>query len=311
MALSDANALSGDTPSLPQGPPYVCAELAPWAGIAFDMPPTDPRLLAIHRGGDAPTPPLDNLVGARQYWIEHPDWMELLDPNSPSHHDKMVERALYLDQWADFIPHGSRVLDLGGGVGRFTSHLLDLECAVEVVDPDLRSLWRCLAQAVHRPGSIDLHWSTGEAMPDLAPVDVAIAAEVLCYVENAKQVVQRIFDTLKPGGHLLCSVEARWGWAMGPDVHEGTIEAFLTDGVVHAPKDRWVRTYTESDFRELLAPFHIISLLPTHYALSGPFEAATGPLGIEAARQIEARLREHPVAGPLNRAFTAVVQKPK
>ena len=76
------------------------------------MPPTDPRLLAIHRGGDAPTPPLDNLVGARQYWIEHPDWMELLDPNSPSHHDKMVERALYLDQWAEFIPHGARVLDL-------------------------------------------------------------------------------------------------------------------------------------------------------------------------------------------------------
>ena len=51
---------------------------------------------------------------------------------------------------------------------RFAAALLDRGLDVEVVDPDLRSLWRALQHAVDRPGRIDLHWSTGEALPDVA-----------------------------------------------------------------------------------------------------------------------------------------------
>ena len=314
MALADARMLAGTTPPLPGAAPYDCAALSDWGGRAFWMPPGDARLQGIHDGGPSPSPPLDNLVGAVRYWDEHPDWMEFLDPDSPSHDDKMVERALYLELWEPFLPHGARVLDLGGGVGRFMQWLLARDCAVELVDPDLRSLWRAVGSAaLQGEGRLDVHWSTGESLPELAPVDVAVLTEVLCYVEDPARVLERVFATLRPGGTLLLSVEARWGWAMADDVHEGSLEHWFGDGIVHVPGDRWVRTYEGEQLQEALraAGFVVDALQPSHYALSGPFEQAAGPLAIPEALALEARLRAHPVASKLNRAWMTVAHKPE
>ena len=41
------------------------------------------------------------------------------------------------------------------------------------------------------------------------------------------------------------SVEARWGWPMARDVAPHTLDAFMGNGIVHVPHDRWIRTYTE------------------------------------------------------------------
>ena len=137
MSLVDARPLAGDSlPSLPKGPPYACGDLAAWDGIRFDLEPGHPLLREIHEGGAGPGGAWDNLVGARQWWAEHPDWMDFLDPASPSHRDKLQERALYLDRWAEHISPEARILDLGGGIGRFTHWLLDRGCEVELVDPD-------------------------------------------------------------------------------------------------------------------------------------------------------------------------------
>lgn len=311
MGLASAWRLDGARcPVLPSGPPYACAELADWLGLAFEMPPGDERLREIHRGGPAPTDPLDNLVGAVRYWDENPEWMDFLDPSAPNHHDKLVERAIYLERWAPWLPGGGRVLDLGGGVGRFTTWLLERGGEVELVDPDLRSLWRAVSASVGGAGRLDVHWSTGEHLPELAAVDVVIACEVLCYVEEPTRVLERVRRALRPGGVLLGSVEARWGWAMAADVHEGSIEAFFGDGTVHVPGDRWVRTFTEDGLRALLIDWEILELWPTHYALSGPFELATGERSVEDALALEARLRAHPVSGPLNRAW-AFVARPR
>jgi len=311
MSLTHATALIGDTPSLPAGPPYACADLVDWLGVSFELPPGDPRLLAIHDGGPAPTPPLDNLAGAVKYWREHPDWMTLLDPTSPAHHDKLVERALYLDFWRDHLPSGGdRVLDLGGGVGRFMDWLLGQGCAVELVDPDLRSLWRAVTSAAGKSGALDVHWSTGELLPQLEPVDCAVACEVLCYVEDPVRVLRNIRRVLKPGAPLLFSVEARWGWAMGPDVHDGSIHDFFGDGIVHVPGDRWVRTFEQEDIAKVLdlAGFELVSLQPSHYAMSGPFEMAAGELSVEEALELEEKLRSHPVSRGLNRAWMVVAR---
>ena len=91
--------------------------------------------------------PMENLEGMVRYWQEHPEWMEMMDPASPVHKDKILERALYMDMWEPYLPERGAVLDLGGGVGRFTETLLARDCQVHLVDPDLRSLWRALAMA--------------------------------------------------------------------------------------------------------------------------------------------------------------------
>ena len=310
MALVTAQKIGGETPTLPPGPPYVCSGLREWAGSAFWMTPTDDRLESLHHGGASDSAPMDNLQGLVAAWDKHPEWLDFLDPAAPNHADKMLERALYLHHWDRWLPRSGRALDLGGGCGRFAAALLERGLDVEVVDPDLRSLWRALQHAVDRPGRIDLHWSTGEALPDLEPVDVVVAAEVLCYCEDPERIVQNIWRTLKPGGVLLASVEARWGWAAALDAQPGTLEALLGDGVVHRPGDMWVRTYEREAFKALLSPFEVEWLEATHYTLSGPFEAAAGPMDLSELLGAEARLRAHPATAHLNRAWMAVARKP-
>lgn len=315
MSLKDARFISGTTPALPEGPPYRCIELEDWRGAAFLLPPGDPRLMQLHQGAPAPSPPLDNLAGMCRAWEEHPEWLDFLDPAAPNHADKLLERALYLHWWGSALPNQGRVLDLGGGCGRFSTWLLQQGLDVEIVEPDLRSLWRALQHAVGCPGRVELHWSTGEQLPELQPVDAVIAAEVLCYVEDPAAVLRNCWQVLKPGGAILCSVEARWGWAGALDATGGTLGALLTDGVVHVPGDRWVRTYDEASLRALLAPLleqgaQIERMVPTHYIPSGPFELAGGELELPQLLALEQALRDQPKTAHLNRAWTAVIRKP-
>ena len=275
------------------------------------LPAGDDRLPALFAGEPADSPPLENLQGAVRFWEDNPELMAFLDPDSPVHHDKIIERALYLRQWETHLHRARRVLDLGGGIGRFSTWLLDRGCEVELVDPDLRSLWRAVQFAVGRPGSLDVHWSTGECLPSMAAVDTAVLCEVLNYVENPALVLERVWDVLQPGGTLLVSVEARWGWAMAMDVAQGSIDGWFS-GVVHVPGDVWVRTYTREDLHALLSErFHVERIVPSHYVFSGPFELASNvtELSVEETLALEDRLREHPVAAPLNRAWVAVARK--
>ena len=295
-------------PPLPEGPPYACARLGAWAGLAFDLPAADPRLVALYKGGAEPTPPLANLAGAFAAWERWPEHMDFLDPASPMHAQKKAERALYLHRWERHVPPGSRVLDLGGGIGRFTTWCLDRGCTVELVDPDLRSLRAAVRHASGRPGKLDVHWATGETLPELEPVDVVLAAEVLCYVEDVTRVLANVRRVLRPGGALLTSVEGRWGWGPAYDAAPGTLDALLGDGAIHVPGDKWVRTYDEAAFRAALAGWTVEELVPTHYIPCGPFETAAGPLSVAELVAWEERLRAHPMTAPWNRAWMAVAR---
>lgn len=317
MALADATPLPGEhaLPALPSGgAPYPAEALLDWRGRGFWLPPGDPRLERVLRGEPVPPGPLDNLVGAGKYWLESPEWMDFLDPEAPNHHDKLLERALYLARWLPHLEGAERFLDLGGGIGRFTTWLVERGFEVELVDPDLRSLWRAVSSSAGLPGRLDVHWSTGERLPELAPVDAVIAAEVLCYVEDPLAVLDGVRRVLRPGGVLCCSVEARWGWAMSQDCHFDTIEQLLSEeGVVHVPGDRWVQTFEGADFTELLVEggFEVLHLWPSHYVLSGPLEAAAAPLAeLGRVLELEERLAVHPVTGRLNRAWMAVARLP-
>jgi hypothetical protein len=113
---------------------------------------------------------------------------------------------------------------------------------------------------------------------------------------------------LRPGGVLLLSVEARWGWATTHDVVAGGLSALLGDGVVHVPGDRYVRTFDKDDLLALLDGWTVEECVATHYILSGPFEGVAGPMGVDEILRWEARLRAHPVTAPWHRAWTVVAR---
>jgi SAM-dependent methyltransferase len=277
-------------------------------GVPFELPCEDPW---IHGEGTAGHAYLD---GARAAWRDHPEWMDFLDPASPCWDLKRAERDLYLHAWRAWRD-AKRVLDVGCGIGRFVTAWLDRGADVWGVDGDLDSLRRCAWHAAGRPGRLDLHWSSVHRLPDVRDVDVVIACEVLCYVPDAHAALDAIFERLRPGGALLVSVEARWGWATGEDAPPGAMEEALAGtGTVDVPGDRWVHTYEGPELRTLLeaAGFDVIALDATHYVTDGPLERCMPPdVTLETLLAWEDRCRRHPVWGPLNRAWTGVAIKPR
>jgi SAM-dependent methyltransferase len=157
-------------------------------------------------------------------------------------------------------------------------------------------------------GKVDFHWTTGEKLPEVQPVDAVIAAEVLCYVENPAAVLHEVRRVLKPGGLILASVEARWGWAASLDVAPDTLQALLSDGVVHVAGDRWIKTFSEETLRELFQDWEILYLMPTHYIPSGPYEAVAGELTLTEIIDLEAQLRARPATTHQNRAWMLVAR---
>jgi SAM-dependent methyltransferase len=240
--------------------------------------------------------------------VEHPDYMDFLDLASPIGPLKRMERDLYLHHWRDVLAGAEVVLDVGAGIGRLTQPLLDRGRTVIAVDPDLESLRRLVWHAAGRDGRLDVHWASVDRLPDVE-VDVAIAAEVLCYVPDAVGALRAIAARVRPGGHVLLSVEARWGWATAQDAPQGGIEAALSgDGVVWIPGDRWVRTYEGAAVDALLADAGLepVACVGSHWLPDGPLEDA-GPaeVTLEQLVALEDRCRAHPVYGPLNRLWLA------
>lgn len=283
----------------------ACADLVPIVGVDFDLPAEDPFVAG---SGDAEHAYVDASTAA---WDEHAEWMDFLEEDSPAHGLKKAERDLCMHHWAPWLD-AERVLDVGCGVGRFAVPLLDRGAEVIGVDPDLTSLRHCAWHAAGRAGRLDLHWSSAHALP-AGPVDLAIAAEVLCYVPDAGGALAAMCAQVRPGGAVLITVEARWGWAATQDTPEGTLdEALDGTGVLDVPGDRWVRTYEAADVEALLrgAGLEPAHLVPTHWITDGPLEAAAGSMDLRELLQAEERCRAHPVWGPLHRLWLAVGIKP-
>ena len=202
---------------------------------------------------------------------------------------------------------------MGCGIGRFTTEFLDRGATVWGVDADLESLVRCAWHAARRPGRLDLSWSSVHALPRVE-VDVIVACEVLCYVPDLDTAMQELMSRLRPGGVLLLSLEARYGWATAEDAVPGQLEAALADQDIleGMPGRPWVRLHGYDEVCALLRRhgLDIEYVQATHYVTDGPLErVAPDSMSFEMLRDADDAARNHPVWAPLNRIWTAVGSK--
>ena len=72
------------------------------------------------------------------------------------------------------------------------------------------------------------------------------------------------------------------------------------------PEHEWLG---DARVRDVLKGLEILELEPSHYVLSGPFEAAAGAIDLDRLRALEHRLRNHPITAPLNRAWMATARR--
>ena len=308
--MSLSRATSPDGTSLAPGPtgPFPCEVLRPLQGVPFRLPCEDPW---IEEGG---SPAHTYLEAAQDAWEDAPEWMDFLDLGSPAYDIKRAARDLYLNELEPLLPTTRTVLEVGCGIGRITQCLLDAGLAVHGVDADLQSLQRCAWHAAGRPGALDLHWSTPAQLPPIE-ADLAVAVEVLCYLESPVDALRAMASHVRSGGHVFLSMEARYGWAASQDAPPDGLDVALGSGdtLLHLEEDRYVHLYDRAGMQRLVESAGLIveRIVPTHYLTDGPLEDL---LPLTASREellaMESRIRSHPVWGPLNRIWTVTARKP-
>jgi len=148
----------------------------------------------------------------------------------------------------------------------------------------------------------------------VSDLDAIIACEILCYLPDADAALREMATRLRPGGALLVSVEARWGWAAAYDAPAGSCDEALDGrGVIDLPGERWVCTYSREDLEGLIrrSGLQALSIFPLHYVFEGPLQyTVRRDMEIGELIAIEDRCRVHPVWGPLNRVWAAVGIRP-
>lgn len=299
---------TSDRPDGWPGTPVPCGSLISWVDLPIRWPCEAPALR------DPSTPEHVYLRAAAEGWHEHPEWMDFLALDSPVYHLKRASRDLYLHAWKSHL-NAERVLDVGCGIGRIAMTFLDRGATVIGVDGDPESLQRCAWHAAGRAGSLDLHWSTVHALPEIDPVDVVVACEVLCYIPDIAGALQGLVERLRIGGVLLLSMEAPWGWAAAEDAPSSAMDLALAGpGVIDLGGERWVRTFDESGLRALLeqAGLQVETIAPTHYGPDGPLERCLNEdLSLETLLHFEASCRQHPVWSRLHRIWTVTARRVK
>lgn len=103
--------------------------------------------------------------------------------------------------------NGLRVLDIGCGAGDFARHARS-RGASHVLGIDVSERMLELARAGTSDPAIEYRRTTIETLPSFpVPFDLAVSSLALHYVEDYAGALARIAQAIRPGGHLVFSVE--------------------------------------------------------------------------------------------------------
>ena len=104
---------------------------------------------------------------------------------------------------------GQRVLEVGCGIGNFTSQLLDRE-AVIAIDTEPRFIEHLKARYPHQPNLTALTRDAASGYSDLKPCrpDSCVCLNVLEHIEDDTRTLKDIAAVLTPGGAIVLIVPA-------------------------------------------------------------------------------------------------------
>lgn len=170
------------------------------------------------------------------------EWHRLENP-----YEGVVEQELHRRAFLDLLPPTGRVLDIGGGPGRWTIWLLQNGYRVVLGDLSPRMLEiarRELAEAgVEAEAVLELDARNLGQFPERS-FDAALALGPFYHLVDAadrERAAREAKRVLKPGGLLLATVMTRYAWLLGVLLESGSsrledVRRLLEEGVYRNPE---------------------------------------------------------------------------
>ncbi len=288
--------------------------------MTFHQTPPD-WLRRLHDGDPSGADPevAWNLLGLLRGWREWPEAMDFLAPESPNHTWKQLETRLYAAIWGDALAGKLDILDAACGSGRMLLPLAEAGHRVVGVDACRPSLEAAAKHLGELP--VELHWHDVRAWQTEQRFDRILALELLCYLPEPAAAAAHLASMLRPGGVLICSVEA-WPGALladSSDLDLEALEAGLDSHILQVSGERWVRASGTGDLAAILrsAGLDVLSVEGTHYLPDGPLAGLVEPERCGEAEyadrvlDLERRLRSDPSLSALPRAWLALARRPR
>ncbi len=241
-------------------------------------------LIAVHRLDNEAVevcrrrPWLWNIYGYEKAWRDSPGWVDFADPLSPAHHAKEFQLRVYLDLLSPYfssLPAGSKILDIGGGTGRFAGRFIERGHFVTLLDASRSNLAAAAAKLGDSP-RLDLIWSEADSL-DFLPegcFDLVLGMEILPYVEDPRRTLEGMTRALKAHGPVILGVENRLGSALGdPSLDEAGVREVLEKGMRLEEEEAFVRYFDPGRLEALLEEASLDVEL-----LTGALHVSDGPL---------------------------------
>jgi SAM-dependent methyltransferase len=186
-------------------------------------------------------------------------------------HDSGLNEALEIPAFHRLTPNlnGKHILDLGCGFGNFARHARRSGAlSVTAIDISERMLNEA-ANLTHDPGVLYLQCAIEDFVPAADSFDIVVSSMALHYIDDVRATIRKVFDTIRPGGHFVFSIEHPvctanpTGWIRnreGEEMHwpldryqdEGAREtSWIVEKVLkyHRTTATYVATLIESGFR--------------------------------------------------------------
>lgn len=207
-----------------------------------------------------------SIADIQQYWNERIHDLEMTSHPVGTREffddldDYRFDKLHYLPRVVDFGGfRGQRLLEVGCGIG--TDLVRFARGGARVTGVDLSQTAIDLARRnfeLHGVQADDLEVANGEALPfPDGTFDVVYAHGVVQYTKDAATLVRECHRVLKPGGRGIFMVYNRISWL-------SAMSSLMKVSLEHqdAPV---LRTFSIGEFRELLAPFADVEIVPERF----------------------------------------------
>jgi len=168
------------------------------------------------------------------------------------------------------IPDGPNVImDVGCGAGRLGQRLLELGKAVEMVgievfEPAAREAMKCY-RMVHIGDVETLKLDYAQYF------DVAVCGDILEHLKEPRQVIDQIYQWLKPRGLIVCSVPNVRYWRVWQDVIFRGEWKYAAEGIMDQTH---LRFFTRRSFRRMLTDASFVIQDEAEHMKRGPKQQA-------------------------------------
>lgn len=140
--------------------------------------------------------------------------------------------AMKLAQW---VPRGSRFLDIGCGTGSVTEAIMKARGATAIaIEPDQERARR----AAERGIDVRVEELSSDLVRAHGPFPVIVVADVLEHLQSPTRLLEQIRPALAPGGVLLLSVPNVAHWFIRLDLLTGKFD-YQESGIMDATHLRW------------------------------------------------------------------------